>query len=270
MNIELTEYSQQWIESDFSEFVPYNYRKGLNLFLGMFAPPKKVIFQFDYATYRVFQTPKSSSSKFGYLLRPNWNMIFRKVIRNRFGKAETRTLPSWDDCLKICKTFEESRLKHLRKYLFQRSQRPINVKIAQYKKAMKPSKSKNKKFVEQDQPMVFNEPVIFTGIEIGSNCPHCGAEGKYIYQFTVGTRKMEAMAGCYKKIVASQSNSILNSLVENTFKKKMTDKSLNGWDRKIIDMMKAYEKGILNKDGMTKELTKIHEEQIAWKSKKRY
>jgi len=75
----------------------------------------------------------------------------------------------------------------------------------------------------------------------GGSCPHCGAEGRYIYKwiddegFTRG-----AMAGCFKILTRGGWVNSFDQEYQKALAKQATGKKINGWDRSVINMVQKY------------------------------
>lgn len=77
-----------------------------------------------------------------------------------------------------------------------------------------------------------------TGPESGARCPHCGAEGRYIYEWYEYGEKKAAMAGCYAALTGQIKKSDVDKHIERIAVKQTKNKSLNGWDKTIVRMLK--------------------------------
>lgn len=76
--------------------------------------------------------------------------------------------------------------------------------------------------------------VIDTG---GGCCPHCGAEGRYIYVWAEYGKKRGAMAGCYKALTGRIKKDDITEHVERISVKQAKNKPLNGWDKTVLRML---------------------------------
>lgn len=96
-------------------------------------------------------------------------------------------------------------------------------------------------------------------------CPHCGAEGRYIYWFVLEDgSKHGAMSGCIQLFPQSETAIVHKKILEKTAQKK----KLNGWDEKMLDAINDLKYGRINED---EALRIIHREQAsraAWMNKK--
>ena len=87
-------------------------------------------------------------------------------------------------------------------------------------------------------------------------CPHCGAEGRYIYTWSENGNVRSAMAGCYKRLTGMLEKSDENRYFELLSEKQAKNKPLNGWDKRIIGLLKALESGKASESWVQQ---KIHE-----------
>lgn len=82
------------------------------------------------------------------------------------------------------------------------------------------------------------------------SCPHCGAQGRYIYFFTTDNgQSYGAMKGCFRKFPKSPYADRMAKLLgkEKEFKAKKW--KLASWDQDSINAIRAYGEGkILQKD----------------------
>lgn len=68
-------------------------------------------------------------------------------------------------------------------------------------------------------------------------CPHCGAEGRYIYHWTENSEHRAAMAGCYKALTGHLRKGEYEHYMELLSEKQAKNKQLNGWDKSIIRLL---------------------------------
>jgi hypothetical protein len=84
--------------------------------------------------------------------------------------------------------------------------------------------------------------VIDTGADSGACCPHCGAEGRYIYVWAEYGQKRSAMAGCYKALTGRIKKDDVTEHIERIAVKQAKHKPLNGWDKTILRMLEYINK----------------------------
>lgn len=84
-----------------------------------------------------------------------------------------------------------------------------------------------------------NKPFQFLGMEdCGETCcPHCGADGRYIYTWAEYGKVRGAMAGCYKLLTGKIHKGDLDRRIEQIADKQGRNKPLNGWDKTILRML---------------------------------
>lgn len=68
-------------------------------------------------------------------------------------------------------------------------------------------------------------------------CPHCGAEGRYIYSWAEFGVIKSAMAGCYKALTGRLDKDDIANHIERISVKQAKNKPLNGWDKTIVRML---------------------------------
>lgn len=68
-------------------------------------------------------------------------------------------------------------------------------------------------------------------------CPHCGAEGRYIYTWAEFGVLKSAMAGCYKALTGKIKKDDVTAHIERLSVKQAKNKPLNGWDKTILRML---------------------------------
>jgi len=73
-----------------------------------------------------------------------------------------------------------------------------------------------------------------------TNCPHCGAKGRYVYRFRCddGTTR-EAMSGCIRLF----SWSSLVSEHQRIIDKETSGRKLASWDREMLDAIEQCARG---------------------------
>jgi hypothetical protein len=75
-----------------------------------------------------------------------------------------------------------------------------------------------------------------TGPDSGAHCPHCGAEGRYIYNWAEYGEVRAAMAGCYQMLTGKIVKGDYEKVMEGIAVKLSRNKPLNGWEKTIIRM----------------------------------
>lgn len=79
----------------------------------------------------------------------------------------------------------------------------------------------------------------FIGVENCGHacCPHCGAEGRYIYTWSEFGNVRSAMAGCYAALTGRITKDDVSAHIERLSVKQAKNKPLNGWDKTILRML---------------------------------
>lgn len=68
-------------------------------------------------------------------------------------------------------------------------------------------------------------------------CPHCGADGRYIYKWAEYGKERAAMAGCFKALTGHIKMSDVDKYIQRVSEKQAKGKPLNGWDNTVIRML---------------------------------
>lgn len=86
----------------------------------------------------------------------------------------------------------------------------------------------------------------FTGMsdsgEYGNaTCPHCGAQGRYVYNFIVeGGERRGAMAGCIQRFPVSQIAKVHKGLLKKAQEYASKGWTLPSWDLAIVEAIEAF------------------------------
>ena len=112
----------------------------------------------------------------------------------------------------------------------------------------------------------------FIGVkDFGSTCcPHCGAEGRYVYTWKQNDVTYSAMAGCYKKLTCYLEKSEEDRYFELLSEKQAKGKELNGWDKKIIGLINAIEAEKCTSNWGWLKIREILSQRKSYLNKKRY
>lgn len=78
-------------------------------------------------------------------------------------------------------------------------------------------------------------------------CPHCGAEGKYVYYWIENGQKRGAMAGCFAKIMRGIDLGEVNNEIIKARAKEAKKEQLSGWDKTILRMDSFIQEGKYDK-----------------------
>lgn len=74
-------------------------------------------------------------------------------------------------------------------------------------------------------------------------CPHCGAEGRYIYYWSEFGEIRGAMKGCYKALTGRIDKDDYTKFMETMCEKQTKDKPLNGWQKTVLRMQQFISDG---------------------------
>jgi hypothetical protein len=112
----------------------------------------------------------------------------------------------------------------------------------------------------------------FIGIkDCGStSCPHCGAEGRYIYTWEQDGTVKSAMAGCYKALTGMVSKDEETRYFELLAEKQAKNKPLNSWDKNILRLQGFLNEGKYSADWINSKITEVLRERKMFLAKKRY
>lgn len=112
----------------------------------------------------------------------------------------------------------------------------------------------------------------FIGIkDYGSTCcPHCGAEGRYIYTWEQDGVKKSAMAGCYKALTGMFSKSEEDRYFQLLAEKQAKNTPLNGWDKNIVRLQQFLSDGKYSADWVQARISDVLRDRKAYLSRKRY
>lgn len=112
----------------------------------------------------------------------------------------------------------------------------------------------------------------FIGIkDYGStSCPHCGAEGRYIYTWEEDGVIRSAMAGCYKMLTGKVNKGEKEKYMELLFEKQAKGKTLNSWDKSIIRLLSYITENKYPESWCNQKIDQVLSERKIYLSKKRY
>lgn len=88
-------------------------------------------------------------------------------------------------------------------------------------------------------PVDITKPFVFLGVEDYGDacCPHCGADGRYIYTWAEFGEVKAAMAGCFSILTGKIKKDSVQNHIERIAVKQAKGKTLNGWDKTILRML---------------------------------
>lgn len=104
---------------------------------------------------------------------------------------------------------------------------------------------------------------------IGSgNCPHCGADGRYIYYWAEYGKVRGAMAGCYAALTGQIKMDDIDKFMTVLAKKLATGKPLNGWQKTVIRMQQFMTEGKYSPDWCQQKIQEAVADQKRYAFKK--
>ena len=103
-----------------------------------------------------------------------------------------------------------------------------------------------------------------TGPESGARCPHCGAEGRYIYHWEENGEHRAAMAGCYKVLTGHLKKGDFDEYFQLLSEKQAKGKKLNSWDQSVIRLLKFRESGKYPVEWCDRKITETIKERARW------
>ena len=120
--------------------------------------------------------------------------------------------------------------------------------------------------------MKANNNFRFVGVkDCGStSCPHCGAEGRYIYTWEVDGIIHSAMAGCYKALTGMLEKDEEQKYYILLSEKQAKGSALNGWDKNIIRLLEFKESGKYPESWCNEKIRQQLSERKKYLAKKRY
>lgn len=120
------------------------------------------------------------------------------------------------------------------------------------------------------KPQTLPTIIAYTGVrdsgEFGNaNCAHCGALGRYEYDF-IGDdgRTHSAMAGCIQRFPVSRVAKAHKAILD----KQKTGKKLNGWDTKILEAVSEAINGTMTVPAAEAAIATQEASRRQWMAKK--
>lgn len=112
----------------------------------------------------------------------------------------------------------------------------------------------------------------FLGVEDcgATSCPHCGAEGRYIYTWEEDGIPRAAMAGCYKALTGHINKDDKQLYFELLSEKQAKNKPLNGWDKNIIRLLQYKSDNTYPKEWCDKKINDVLSERQIYLQRKRH
>lgn len=109
-----------------------------------------------------------------------------------------------------------------------------------------------------------------TGVESGATCPHCGAEGRYIYNWIEHGRPHAAMAGCFAALTGRVKKGDYEKVMIGIAKKQATRKPINGWEKTILRMNEFKSTGKYPDDWCNQKIHEVLSQRKAFLSQRGY
>ena len=103
-----------------------------------------------------------------------------------------------------------------------------------------------------------------------ATCPHCGAEGRYIYTWSENGVVRSAMAGCYKALTGKLEKGEDARYFELLAEKQAKGKALNGWDKAIIRLNSYLSEGKYSKNWIDQKINDVLRERKMYLAKHRF
>lgn len=132
---------------------------------------------------------------------------------------------------------------------------------------MLPKKNENGLYINEKNEII---QFRFLCIDESYSCPHCGAEGRWVYYWIENGIKRGAMAGCYKKLTGMITKGDREKYFELLADKQAKNKPLNGWDKNVIRMMEFMKDGKYPIEWCNQKIDSILKERTMFLAKKRY
>jgi len=103
-----------------------------------------------------------------------------------------------------------------------------------------------------------------------ASCPHCGAEGRYIYTWEVDGKKYGAMAGCYKRLTGHIEKGEDEHYFELIAEKQAKGAKLNGWDKSVLRLLSFKSEGKYPADWCDRKIKEVMKERKMYLAKMHY
>lgn len=119
------------------------------------------------------------------------------------------------------------------------------------------------------------KPFIFlwvqdTGPESGARCPHCGADGRYIYHWMESGKHRAAMAGCYSALTGKIKKDEVVKFLESINLKNSRNKPLNGWEKNALRLQDFSLAGKFPPDWCLQKISEIVSQRKQYLANKGY
>lgn len=101
-------------------------------------------------------------------------------------------------------------------------------------------------------------------------CPHCGADGRYIYSWEQDGQVFSAMAGCFKLLTGKLSKDDVTRYWVLLAEKQAKNKPLNGFDLSIVRLLGYKESGKYSADWCDRTINQTLSNRQAYLTSKKY
>ena len=101
-------------------------------------------------------------------------------------------------------------------------------------------------------------------------CPHCGAEGRYVYHWEEDGEHRAAMAGCYKMLTGHLQKDDFNRYFQLLSEKQAKNKPLNSWDRTVLRMLDFKKEGKYPDDWCDSKISEAIRQRARYLREKHY
>lgn len=119
--------------------------------------------------------------------------------------------------------------------------------------------------------VVYIENLQDTGEDSGARCPHCGAEGRYIYWFRCEDGKLHgAMKGCFKLFPKSKFAELHEKLLAKQADYQKKGWKLASWDQEVVGAIEAHGRGEISEIAVQNAIGRANGARAAWKYGKKY
>ena len=101
-------------------------------------------------------------------------------------------------------------------------------------------------------------------------CPHCGAEGRYIYEWKENGVVKSAMSGCYRALTGHLNKGEKEKYFELLFEKIAKGKKLNGWDKSVRRLLDYKLAGKYPESWCDEKINEVLRDRKSYLSKHKY
>jgi hypothetical protein len=104
-----------------------------------------------------------------------------------------------------------------------------------------------------------------------ARCPHCGAEGRYVYHFTCadGTTR-GAMKGCFSHFPKHRYAQRMARIAGKENDLRGSSRTLASWDLEVAEAIRAFADGTLSEVEVDRRLWHADAQKNAWMKRRGY